>query len=579
MVGRFRVFIINMDLRRSTNDQRFHFLQGGGEMGALTRSFDWSTTSIGEPAQWQQSLRATLGIVLHSAFPMFLFWGDDLICFYNDAFRPSLGADGKHPALGKKGKEVWPEIWDFVDPLLKQVMTTGEPVWFEDELVPFFRNGKIEDIYWTFSYSPVYDDSGQINGVFVTCTETTKKVLMFNQLHDSERRFQNLVTDATVGIIVLIGQNMIVEIVNDAYGELIGRSREELLGKPLFSVIPETEPHFRNIHDRVRTTGEPIFLSEHPYFVFVHGKKKEGFLNLVYQPYRGDDGSVQGVMILCQDVTAQVAAKLKMEEIVDERTRELAAANRHLQRSNAELAQFAYIASHDLQEPIRKVVTFTQMLEAELSDITDRQRHYLGKIKNASSRMLLLIRDVLTFSQLSRDADLVRETDLSSVMDNVVDDLELLIDQKHATVRYGKLPVVEAVPLQMSQLFGNLISNALKFTRAGLDPVITISVKRLNRAALIPYPMLDTRCSYFHLEVADNGIGFNQNYAEQIFEIFQRLHGKKEFDGTGIGLAMCKKILQNHHGHIYATSGEGQGATFHILIPENQSCFTDSPTL
>ena len=568
-----------MDLRKPTNDQVFHFIRGGGEMGALTRSFDWSRTSIGSPEQWQQSLRTTLGIVLHSAFPMFLFWGEDLICFYNDAFRPSLGTDGKHPALGKKGTEVWPEIWDFIGPLLKKVMDSGEPVWFEDQLVPFFRNGKIEDIYWTFSYSPVYDDGGQINGVFVTCTETTQKVLVFNQLHDSERRFQNLVTDATVGIIVLIGKDMVVEIVNDAYGQLVGRSREELLGKPLFSVVPETEPYFRSIHEEVRTTGEPVYLSEHPYFVFVNGEKKEGFLNLVYQPYRGGDGHVEGVMVLCQDVTAQVTAKLKMEEIVAERTRELAAANRHLQRSNAELAQFAYIASHDLQEPIRKVATFTQMLEAALGDTTDRQQHYLGKIKNASARMLLLIRDVLTFSQLSRDTDLVRETDLSVIIDNVVDDLELLIDQKQATVTYGKLPVVEAVPLQMSQLFGNLISNALKFTRADSNPVITISGTLLDTAALKSYPMLDTRCAYYHMQVSDNGIGFDQHYAEQIFEIFQRLHGKKEFEGTGIGLAMCKKILQNHHGHIYATSETGQGATFHILIPENQSCFADSSIL
>lgn len=548
-------------------------------MGALTRSFNWSQTPIGPPEQWQQSLRTTLGIVLHSAFPMFLFWGDDLICFYNDAFRPSLGADGKHPALGKKGVEVWPEIWDFIGPLLSKVMTSGEPVWFEDKLVPFFRNGRIEDIYWTFSYSPVYDDSGKVNGVFVTCTETTQKVMIFNRLQESERRFQNLLTDTTVGIIVLIGKDMVVEIVNDAYGQLVGRSREELLGNPLFSVIPETEPHFRNVLDGVRTSGEPIYLSEHPYFVLVDGERKEGFLNLVYQPYRGNDGQVHGVMILCQDVTPQVVAKLKMEEIVAERTQELATANRHLQRSNAELAQFAYIASHDLQEPVRKVATFTQMLEAELGSTTDRQRSYLDKIKNASSRMLLLIRDVLTFSQLARDSDLVTQVDLGIVLDNIVDDLELLIDQKQASVAYDGLPVVEAVPLQMSQLFGNLISNALKFTRSGVDPVISVSAAKLDKAALKSYPMLDARCAYHHLQVSDNGIGFEQLYAEQIFEIFQRLYGKKEFEGTGIGLAMCKKILQNHHGHIYATSTEGQGATFHILIPENQACFADSSTL
>ncbi|ACT91608.1 PAS domain-containing sensor histidine kinase [Dyadobacter fermentans] len=568
-----------MDLRSPANDQFFHFIQGGGEMGALTRAFDWSATAIGPPEQWQQSLRTTLGIVLNSAFPMFLFWGDELICFYNDAFRPSLGAEGKHPALGKRGREVWPEIWDFIGPLLGRVMSSGEPVWFEDQLVPFFRNGRVEDIYWTFSYSPVYDDSGKINGVFVTCTETTQKVLMYNRLHDSERRFQNLVTDATVGIIVLMGTDMVVEIVNDAYGQVIDRSREELLDKPFFSVVPETEPHFRNIVEGVMRTGEPLYLYDHPYFVYVNGEKKEGYLNLVYQPYRGDDGRIQGVMVLCQEVTELVLAKLRTEQTVTDRTRELATANRHLQRSNAELAQFAYIASHDLQEPIRKVATFAQLLEGALGETTERQRNYLDKIKNASARMMLLIRDVLTFSQLSRDTDLVRETDLGVVLDNVVDDLELLIDQKHATVSYENLPVVEAVPLQMSQLFGNLISNALKFTRADRDPVIRITAKLLDRQELRSYPMLDTRCAYHHLQVSDNGIGFDQSYAEQIFEIFQRLHGKKDFEGTGIGLAMCKKILQNHHGLIFATSGEGEGATFHMLIPENQSCFADSSIL
>ncbi|WP_353720488.1 PAS domain-containing protein [Dyadobacter sp. 676] len=459
-----------MDLRKPTNDQVFHFIQGGGEMGALTRSFDWSKTAIGPPDQWQQSLRTTLGIVLHSAFPMFLFWGEDFICFYNDAFRPSLGTEGKHPALGKRGEEVWPEIWGFIGPLLRQVITTGEPVWFEDQLVPFSRNGRIEDIYWTFSYSPVYDDSGVINGVFMTCTETTRKVLLINHLRDSERQFQNLVADAPVGIIVLKGEDMTVEIVNDAYAKLIDRQRDELIGKALFSVIPETQPHFRKIIEQVRATGEPMYLNDHPFFVYINGERKDGFLNLVYQPYRGSDGQVLGVMVLCHDVTEQVVARLRTEEIVAERTRELATANRHLQRSNAELAQFAYIASHDLQEPVRKVSTFTQLLEASLGPLTGQQQHYLNKIRDASARMSLLIRDVLTFSQLSRDTDLVQETDLGAIIDNIVDDLELLIEQKHATVKYSDLPTLEAVPLQMSQLFGNLISNALKFTRTDRPP-------------------------------------------------------------------------------------------------------------
>lgn len=169
----------------SSISKNLYFLSGGGEMGELTRTYDWSKTSLSTPDKWPKALCTTLGIVLHSAFPMFLFWGDELVCFYNDAFRPSLGENGKHPAIGKKGTEVWADIWDIIGPLLKQVMSTGEPVWFEDRLVPFYRNGRTEDIYWTFSYSPAYGDNGDINGALVTCTETTEKVLGVQRIEES----------------------------------------------------------------------------------------------------------------------------------------------------------------------------------------------------------------------------------------------------------------------------------------------------------------------------------------------------------------------------------------------------------
>jgi len=169
------------------------FLRGGGEMGRLTRAYDWSATELGIPQAWPQSLKTTLGIMLNSKFPMFLWWGPDLICFYNDAYRPSLGNNGKHPMiLGMPAKEAWPEIWHFISPLIQQIFSGSEAVFFEDMLVPIFRNGKLEDVYWTFSYSPVCDESGSVAGVLVTCCETTQKVQMLQQLKESEIRFQNL---------------------------------------------------------------------------------------------------------------------------------------------------------------------------------------------------------------------------------------------------------------------------------------------------------------------------------------------------------------------------------------------------
>src|SRR5688572_4655679 len=175
------------------------FLSGGGEMGRLIREYDWSKTSAGPIEQWPKSLQMTLGILLHSAFPMFLFWGKDFLCFYNDAYRPSLGEHGKHPAIGRKGKEVWPEIWEFIGPLIDKVMNTSEPVWFEDQLVPIYRNGKIEDVWWTFSYSPVYGDDESISGVFVTCTETTQKVLNLEKLAESESELKFAIEATELG--------------------------------------------------------------------------------------------------------------------------------------------------------------------------------------------------------------------------------------------------------------------------------------------------------------------------------------------------------------------------------------------
>jgi hypothetical protein len=166
------------------------FISGGGEMGALIRSADWGSAALGAPASWPQPLRLTLSMMLSSKFPMFLFWGDELTCFYNDPFRPSLGDPGKHPAIGKPGREVWAEIWDFIGPLIDQVRTTGVPVWYEDQLVPFFRNGKLEEIYWTFSYSAIHSDTGDIDGVLVICTETTDTVRNNIALTDSQERFK-----------------------------------------------------------------------------------------------------------------------------------------------------------------------------------------------------------------------------------------------------------------------------------------------------------------------------------------------------------------------------------------------------
>ncbi|MEP6749878.1 MAG: PAS domain-containing protein [Bacteroidota bacterium] len=180
--------------------EKYQFLSGGGEMGELIRLKDWTGTSVGDPADWPQSLRTTLSIILHSKFPMFLWWGRDLLCFYNDAYRPSLGKEGKHPSiLGMKAEQAWPEIWPTIKPLIDTVLQGGESTWSEDQLIPIYRNGQLEDVYWTFSYSPVNDESGKPAGVFVTCTETTDKINTVKKLEESKNEFQYAIEATELG--------------------------------------------------------------------------------------------------------------------------------------------------------------------------------------------------------------------------------------------------------------------------------------------------------------------------------------------------------------------------------------------
>ena len=244
-------------------EKTFYFLQGGEELGQLIREYEWEKTSLGSPDQWPYSLRTMVSTVITSKFPMLLWWGDDLLQFYNDAFKPSFGNEGKHPtALGQRAEDCWVESWDFAFPLIEKVRTTGESVWAEDQLVRNYRNGILDDVYWTFSYSPVYGDTGTIEGVLVVCTETTEKILSIRRLEASNQRFRDLVRHAPVAIAVFRGPDLVAEVANDAYLPLVGRTREQFVGKPLFEALPEVKEELNPITENLLKTGEPFYAME-----------------------------------------------------------------------------------------------------------------------------------------------------------------------------------------------------------------------------------------------------------------------------------------------------------------------------
>lgn len=811
--------------------KNYTFLKGGGTMGEMIRSKDWTGSAIGTPDNWPLCLQTAVSIILNSQFPMFIWWGPQLITFYNDSYRSIAGE--KHPkALGESGSKIWSEIWDVVGPLANKVMVQGASNFAEDQLLYINRRGYLEESYFTFSYSPVFDKSGTVGGVFCACTETTSKVFAARKAEESERNLRNMILQSPVAMCILRGASFVVEIANSRMYELWGRDAEELMYKPIFVGLPEAaDKGLEELLLQVYKTGETFYGSEVPVTVPRNGKPETVYVNFVYEPLREADRNITGVMAVAIDVTAQVTARKKMEESetelqrrVEERTAELKqqkalldnimkyspagitvtefirnengeitdgktimanavsekytdilienffkkkipqskpgiserlffekalhtlktgdpfitqyhvdiiekwlelsvarmdenrlinifsditiqkkaqleiekAAERivavfntsqsgmftlapvenergdiidfrfvitnpafasyagqkpetlngalcsmwfpgylhngifdmykktcltsesqridiryntdqhdiyldlksakigdevfvtftdytllkkaqlqlekyveDLKFSNTNLEEFAYAASHDLKEPVRKIRIFSARLKERLEEKLEKEdKWFFERLENAALRMNALIDDLLEYSQISNGNNILEDVDLTKKVNQVLEDLELEIEEKKASVTSDLLPVVKGNGRQLQQLFQNLITNALKFGKPGTAPQIRIGCRAVSGSEIPLNLPEEIKNRLFNLiEITDNGIGFEQQNAEKIFKMFQRLHGRTEYAGTGIGLSIVRKVVQNHNGYIWAVGLLGEGATFKILLP------------
>jgi len=824
-------------------NKNIQFLAGGGEMGKLTREKDWGKTYLGPPQTWPQSLRTTLSIILNSKFPMFLFWGNELTCFYNDAYRPSLGREGKHPSiLGMRGEDAWPEIWDIIKPLIDRVLAGGEATWSEDQLIPIFRNGKIEDVYWTFSYSPVNDESGRPAGVFVTCTESTEKINLLKELENSNDELAFAIEATELGtwdynpltnkfsankrlkkwfglmsyseielhhavkaiaaedrarVTAAIqkaldnssGGNYDIEYTiidpvskterivhakgrawfNDDNkpcrfnGTLEDVTEQTIARRKFENLFKEIEQHREKLNIVINAselatwelnlkTGEvhysekylgimgyesgtalthPEILKHlHPDDLPVREKAFEdafsnGILSyetriiwndgsLHWAEVRGkvfydEDGGPSHLIGTVRDITNEKDLTNKMEKLVEERTKELTRSNESLKKSeqryhlmveevqdyailylnregivenwntgaekikgfkaeeiigksfynfytkedrqnnlpqvllkkaaekgragqegwrvrkdgtyfwasvvitavhdengnvigfskvthdltdkkntddalkknaweleqknielekmNKELQSFAYVSSHDLQEPLRKIQTFaSRILEKENENLSEQGKELFNRMQGSAKRMQALINDLLAYSRTHTSERILEETDLTKIVAQVKLELKEELQQKQAILEINELCPVRIVKFQFQQLLYNLISNSLKFSRPGHPPLIKIKSEIVEGTSK-GNPALASGTKYCHISVSDNGIGFDQQYNEKIFELFQRLHGRMEYPGTGIGLAIVKKIVENHNGIITARAELNKGTTFDIYLP------------
>ena len=638
---------------------------------------------------------------------------------------------GKTPAVvGMALADALPELegQPFIG-LLEQVYDTGIPYQTNEQQVNLVTDGHLQAYWFTFTYQPLTTDQGQVYAILNMAVDVTERVVSRQRIEESQQQLLASFEQSPVAIAIIDAADLTFRMANPFYGQLVGRTPNELVGKPLLEALPELrgQGFDRRLKD-VIDTGIPFIAAEATLEVIRNNQPETIYVHLTFQPQGEADPDtgierIARVLVVATDITQQVLARKKIEETeialrgaielaelatwsldielglisyserfmewlgfsedtkdldesfnplpdeyrqsvidaiasviqpgssglyenehpiinrltgqeriihaqaqvfydaagkstvlrgtaqditsqrqlqsaleqqVQERTEELESTNEELAaineeyaatneeltesnqlliRSNDNLQQFAYVASHDLQEPLRKVQQFGDLLKTQYANQLGEGVAYLERMQAAASRMSTLIRDLLSFSRISTQQDTITSVSLNTIVNTVLNDLELRLQETGAIVEVEFLPKLQGDRSQLEQLFQNLVSNALKFSRLDqsgipIPPLIRISCQSLT-ALELPASVKPTRSArnYYRIDISDNGIGFEQKYVDRIFQVFQRLHSKSEFAGTGIGLAICEKVIANHGGAITASSQPGQGATFQLYLP------------
>lgn len=514
-----------------------------------------STAQVEARKKVEASERQFRNVLVQSPSIFMLLKGPDmLITFVNE---PLLASWGKtSDIVGNKLLEVLPELKGQNFPkILQEVYDTGEVYNGKEEKARIVKNGEIKDIYYNYVYQPIFDLDNSISGITVMATDITEQVAARKQLEASEEQFRTLAE--TLPQLVWM---------TDAQGsQLYASARwQEYTGQAssaenwLKTLHPEDNERMFQRWNESLNTGKL-------YRIELRLKNKYGEYRWHYgqgEPVYNELGEIISWIGTFMDIHEQKLFTKNLETLVEERTAELSEKNIALENSNKELESFNYIASHDLQEPLRKIRTFIHLIEKTGFD-SENGKRYFEKINSSAQRMSDLIQSVLTYSRLSKTGEDFVETDLNKILEEVKTDFELLIKEKNAKIKSNKLPIIKANSLQINQLFSNLISNSLKFSTE--NPHISISSKIVKGKEVNDQANPEQKFAYLIFQ--DNGIGFPDEFKEKIFNLFQRLHGKSEYSGTGIGLSIVKKIVEQHKGYILAESKAGQGATFNIWLP------------
>ena len=429
----------------------------------------------------------------------------------------------------------------------------------------------------------LYDSMGKAISLSGIVMDITDRIESEQRLKVNEEHLRTLIEQAPVATALFVGKDMVIDIPNEAMLKVWGKGRS-VIGKPLRDALPELEGQpFLAILDRIYKTGEAHSEQGARADLVVDGRLQTFYYDYTYKPLKNSRGEVYAILDMAVDVTEQVISRQELEQSeeryrqlaselerrVGQRTDELHQANIELVNSNNNLQQFAYAASHDMQEPLRKIQSFGSRLLSTYSEkLDDNGKYMLNRIQDASKRMSAMIDDLLAYSRLTTREGEFNEVRLGEIVHSVLADLEISIQEQKTDIVVEDLPVVWGNGSQLAQLMQNLISNAIKYRLPDQQSIVRLSYRAVDEAEKATLPKLLPDHPYIRLEVIDNGIGFDEIYLDRIFQMFQRLHGRSEFSGSGIGLALCKKVVQNHHGYITAQSQPGKGATFIVYLPQ-----------
>ncbi|RFM31292.1 PAS domain-containing protein [Chitinophaga silvisoli] len=499
-------------------------------------------------------------LVMQSPIAMAIFKGKDMVIdMANYTMLKTLWRRSSEEVTGRTLLDVFPELEGQKFPaLLQQVFDSG--IAHKEKEAIAYVNGPdgMKRFYLDFEYTPLFDLEKNVYGIMATVYDVTERKEQDMALRLSEEKFRVL-GETLPQMIWTTDPEGRLNYASKRYFEFTGMTLEQLNGVGWFTVI-HPEDLIRNLPVWKDAVAKGI-----EYQIEHRMKKADGTYRWHLTrtvPQKDTEGNVKMWVGSTTDIHEGKMFIDKLEAEVQARTKELQKSNDDLRNSNEELAQFAYVASHDLQEPLRKIQTFTsRLLETEYKNISDKGKDYFNRMQAAAQRMRQLIEDLLSFSRTSNNGEQLFEyVDLTQVLLRVKEQLSDQIDKKEAVIEYDLLPVLSAIPYQMEQLFMNLLNNALKFSRKGVKPLIKVKMEDNVYTLVGGLP-------HHKITIADNGIGFDPQFSERIFQVFQRLHVRNQFEGTGIGLAICKKIMDNHKGVITAEGFPDQGSVFTLLFP------------